>query len=642
MTCEIVSLGSHPFGPCFLLKFKDVTLLLDCAIDFSSLRHFLPIPLIPSRRLANLPTLKGSSLPKEISDKLKDVNGQFFLDGQLEFCIGELDAVNLSTVDAILVTCYQNMLGLPYITEYLGFKGKVYATEPTIQLGQQTMLELIYMAGRVTKQPVSDEWKSDVFKGMLPSPLMSAQHVDLWKHLYSETDVMNSLSKIHSIGYSQKIDLHGSAEMIALSSGYCLGSCNWLIQTAHHKISYLASSSQFSTHPLPLDCNPMRNSDVLLLSGLTEVPAYSPDVMVGELCTALATTLRNGGNVLVPCFPAGVIYDLLECLPPYMDGMGLQNVPIYFLSPAAETSLAYSNIFGEWLCKQRQEKMYQPEPPFSYADLIKSNRIRFFKSVSDSALNSVFKTPCVVFCGHPSLRCGDVVHFMEAWGGNSQNAVIFTEPNFPYHEALAPYQGQNQSLPMQCLYFPIDPRLDFQQIRKLLKDIQPKHTIVPDAYLRPPLLHPRRIDLVLEQDGSLLPYTRGHVCSLPMKFQYVRASLSSKLARDLVPREIHPGVFASSLKATIYSKDNRHELGKRSGRGMPRLVGNVSVDNLVQDIEKEGGVHAEIEETKQGFRIILNDVIVSLELNSIQITSHGNVRLRRQIIRALESQLQAI
>eukprot|EP00118_Oscarella_pearsei_P013713 m.112134 g.112134 ORF g.112134 m.112134 type:complete len:137 (+) comp37437_c0_seq43:1542-1952(+) len=120
-----------------------------------------------------------------------------------------------------------------------------------------------------------------------------------------------------------------------------------------------------------MEYSSMRNSDFLVLSGLTEVPAYSPDTMVGELCTVLATTLRNGGNVLVPCFPAvwfccqlpcvsvcqcacvalfsqGVIYDLLECLPPYMDSMGLQSVPIYFISPAAETSLAYSNIFGEW------------------------------------------------------------------------------------------------------------------------------------------------------------------------------------------------------------------------------------------------------------------------------------------------------
>ena len=47
-----------------------------------------------------------------------------------------------------------------------------------------------------------------------------------------------------------------------------------------------------------------------------------------------------------------------------------------------------------------------------------------YKKIVDG-LSDVYKTPCVVFCGHPSLRCGDTVHFMEVWGPGSQNSVIF-------------------------------------------------------------------------------------------------------------------------------------------------------------------------------------------------------------------------
>lgn len=46
-------------------------------------------------------------------------------------------------------------------------------------------------------------------------------------------------------------------------------------------------------------------------------------------------------------------------------------------------------------------------------------------SVSDGFSNT-FKTPCVIFTGHPSLRFGDVVHFMEMWGSSSANTIIFT------------------------------------------------------------------------------------------------------------------------------------------------------------------------------------------------------------------------
>lgn len=65
----------------------------------------------------------------------------------------------------------------------------------------------------------------------------------------------------------------------------------------------------------------------------------------------LALTVRNGGNVLVPCYPSGVIYDLLECLYQYIDSAGLSSVPFYFISPVANSSLEFSQIFAEWYVK---------------------------------------------------------------------------------------------------------------------------------------------------------------------------------------------------------------------------------------------------------------------------------------------------
>jgi hypothetical protein len=52
--------------------------------------------------------------------------------------------------------------------------------------------------------------------------------------------------------------------------------------------------------------------------------------------------------VLVPCYPSGVIYDLLECLYQYIDSAGLSNIPFYFISPVANSSLEFSQIFAEW------------------------------------------------------------------------------------------------------------------------------------------------------------------------------------------------------------------------------------------------------------------------------------------------------
>jgi len=36
---------------------------------------------------------------------------------------------------------------------------------------------------------------------------------------------------------------------MAISSGYCIGSCNWIIDSDHERITYIAGSCALTTHP---------------------------------------------------------------------------------------------------------------------------------------------------------------------------------------------------------------------------------------------------------------------------------------------------------------------------------------------------------------------------------------------------------
>lgn len=129
----------------------------------------------------------------------------------------------------------------------------------------------------------------------------------------------------------------------------------------------------------PMEQSSLKNSDVLILTGLTQIPTANPDGMLGEFCSNLgefhlpawfsvscksasdstfafslsAMTIRAGGNVLVPCYSSGVIYDLLECLYQFMDSANLGTTPFYFISPVANSSLEFSQIFAEWYNHKR-------------------------------------------------------------------------------------------------------------------------------------------------------------------------------------------------------------------------------------------------------------------------------------------------
>lgn len=199
--------------------------------------------------------------------------------------------------------------------------------------------------------------------------------------------------------------------------------------------------------------------------------------------------------MLIPCYPSGVVYDLFECLSTNLDNHGLSLIPMFFISPVADSSLAYSNILAEWLSSVKQNKVYIPDEPFPHASLVKNARLKHFKHIYSEGFSTDFRQPCVVFCGHPSLRFGDAVHFIELWGSNPLHTVIFTEPDFPYLQALAPFQP----LAMKAIYCPIETSLNFQQANKLLKELKPGRIVVPESYTQPPMMAPYKIDLVIDQ-----------------------------------------------------------------------------------------------------------------------------------------------
>ncbi|KAI5631709.1 beta-Casp domain-containing protein [Phthorimaea operculella] len=720
---KLYCLSSDAAKPCFVLSFKELLIMLDCGLSAHSVLSFLPLPPVPSARLAALPSYTPPHrADPALEGELKECCGRVFVDSVPEFCPPLDKVVDFSQLDVILISNYTCMLALPFITEDTGFKGQVLATEPTLQIARFYLEEL---AARV--------------------------------------------------GYDERVDIYGALDATPVSSGFCLGSANWVLRSAHEKVAYVSGSSTLTTHPRPINQAALKGADLLILAALTQTPAHNPDHMLGDLCVHAAVTLRAGGCVLCPVYPSGVLYDLLECLSAHLDGAGLAHVPLYVVSsrgalrPArvplrapgrrgagaraalrrllgecerdahsgvlydlleclsahldgaglahvplyvvssvsasemhiagcsttcssasprtwtaragaraalrrllgecerdahsgvlydlleclsahldgaglahvplyvvsevsasemhiagcsttcssasprtwtargwrtcrstssprgvlydlleclsahldgaglahvplyvvsevsasemhiagcsttcssasprtwtarglahvplyvvsevsasemhiagcsttcssasprtwtargwrtcrstssprgvlydlleclsahldgaglahvplyvvsevADASLAYSNILAEWVSAGKQARVYLPEEPFPHAALARAGRLKHAKHLHTDSFSQDFRQPCVVFCGHPSLRLGAAVHLLELWGGHPQHAVIFTEPDFPYQEALAPFQP----LQIKAFHCPIDTSLNYSQVK---------------------------------------------------------------------------------------------------------------------------------------------------------------------------------
>lgn len=638
---KLFCLSSNPNKPCSVLKFKNTLIMFDCGLDATSVLGFLPLPLVLSTRLSNLPLWS----PREAGDahlegEFKEANGRVFVDSAPEFCLPETGLVDFADVDVILISNYQSMLALPYVTERTGFKGTVYMTEPTLLIGRQFMEELVTYIERTPKPRTATKWKQQAFKfAQLPS--LDFGKPRSWRQLYNMQDINSSLSKVKVVGFAEKVDVFGMVQVSAVSSGYCLGSCNWMVTADHEKIVYMSGSSTLTTHPKPIEHSPLRNADALILTSLTQTPLANPDTMLGEFCITVAMTVKMGGNVLIPCYPSGVTYDLFECLSGHLETTGQVNVPMYFLSPVAENSLAYSSILAEWLSSAKQAKVYIPEEPFPHAQLVRGGRLKPFSSIKAEGFAADFHTPCIVFAGHPSLRFGDVVHFMELWGPSPNNVVIFTEPDFNLAEAIAPFQP----MAMKALCFPIDTSLSFVQANKLIRDLKPANLVLPLQYTLPPLLQPHRTDLVIETECEVQTYTRGSIVNIPVQRKYQRIDMSAELAASMVPVEVKSGLGVATLTGILQVNNNRCTLKpvqkdtsgnkKWNGQTPPKIYtwGSLDVTEFARKLDKAGFTDVKVENTASGMIVHLpnEDTIIQVDEHSTHVFCEGDYAVRTQL-----------
>nr|CAD2177818.1 unnamed protein product [Meloidogyne enterolobii] len=468
MTDEInlkwLSWNAH--RPCILLKFDHLHVLLDCIVGMDSLTSFLPCPLVRSNRISW--QKKVHPYGKDVIPILKQINDLVYVELTPEMRTVKFKDIDPSSLDAILISNSSSFIALPFITEGTGFKGVVYATEPIVQLSKLLMEDLCDIFEQIDR-PLIDEWAWKNISNSFPNPPNSDPNY--WKSFYKRIDIENCMKRVKLLFFRQEINN-------PYSSGHSIGSCNWLLSTNQHKIGYFAASSLRPSHPKPMELNSFNNLDALILTSI-HTNDQSPDITVYKFTSAVVETLKIGGNVLIPVISTGLIYDLFEIIVKAIEVNNLsRNIPVYFISSIAESSLEFANIFSEWLSDDKGARVYKPEEPFYHSEMLRNRRIRVYDSLHGS-FSKECRQPSIVFAGHPSLRIGEIVHLLDLWGGNSKNAIMIIDPDYPLETYYSPYK----TLAIRAYYFPIETRLDCNQVfNKIIKDLTPKQVLYPDEY----------------------------------------------------------------------------------------------------------------------------------------------------------------
>ncbi|KAL5268236.1 hypothetical protein ACHWQZ_G002186 [Mnemiopsis leidyi] len=615
---KITNHGNLDHSCCNLVKLNNVHIMLDCAANVASLTPFLPFSALQTPRLENLPS--HPDMPGVLK---KTPGGMLLVDSSLHLV--PPDQVDVSLIDAILITNNSQMSALPFIMTDPDFHGRVYATEPCVLMGR---LALIALCKYIEQCPTR---RSEVDMNSIPSHVHSIfKQKSHMRQVYNKDVIDSCFAKITPVRYNEQVDLFGLVDCVPLPAGHSIGSANWVIKAGDYKISYVSSSSKLTNHTLPMEVISLANPDVLLLSNLSLNPMYFPDNTLSEVCNVVTSTVKSGGNVLIPCHSTGVILDLIEWLIQNLNKNSLSDVPIIIVSPVADAALAHPDIYGEWLNDAKQAKLYIPELPFQHSQLIKSKRIHHFSNVADG-MREVYKTPCIVFAGHPSLRCGDAVLLLEKWRDDTHNAVILIESEFSFATTLAPFLPMS----MRSYFCPIDPSINYSQASKLIKDIRPKTVVTSPTYFRAPVTHPNRCDLVLVSDAPVVELGVGETVNLqqPKTSINVELSLEQLDQLNMQPLKTSDGYqLVSNVSGMLKARDNKPTLGAPNPSSLrSAMYGEVELQELIAVLTSKGLTPNKVETLGAGdhFLITLSDhsSTITLSPNVTSISAHtGKMR----------------
>ncbi|KAJ6811295.1 integrator complex subunit 9 [Iris pallida] len=569
LTCLSKGAGFH-FPASHMLELCGFRVLLECPLDLSALTPFSPL------------------VPPAAADGLIGATPWFKT-------LKSLHLWDPSLVDAALVSTPAGMLGLPYLTRNRNFSAKIYVPEATARIGRMMMEDIVTMHEEFiqcygpNEKSVCPEWMKWEELENLPLAsrkiLMGEEGEELgsWMPLYSASDVKECMQKVQFLKYGEEACFNSTLILKAFSSGLEIGSCNWTINGPRRSVTYLTSSIFKSAHAMDFDYRSLKGNDVVLFSDLSYLDVISMDCdntrgsttnnMIEEedplpcitsaitgsdasedeirncltgstesseeveklsyICSCIMDSLNEGGSVLIPIGRLGIVLLLLEKISQLLESANLK-VPIFMISSVAREMLAFTNAAPEWLCKERQEKLFAGEALFGHVELLRKKKLHLFPLLHSPELLTMWQEPCIVFSPHWSLRLGPSVHLLHRWHADCR-CLLVLENEVDAEAALLPFKPVAIKV-LQCSFLSA---INVDSIQPLLDTFQPKLVLFPeDLRSQSSFTTNNKNRKSNKPKYSLLYYAENVTVRVPNLRDNFEAHLDTKLAFHLQPRKL--------------------------------------------------------------------------------------------------------
>jgi len=306
-----------------------------------------------------------------------------------EFDIKQLDAV-------IISHSHLDHIGfVPYLFKY-GFKGPVYMTAPTRDVGSLLLLDFIKIAVGEGKDPI-----------------------------YETEDVKEMVKHTICLDYDEVSDITPDLRLTFHNSGHILGSSEVHINIGNglHNLVYLGDMKYGRTELLEAANTQFTRVETLIIEstygGKENIlpPQKEAD---DELKKIIVETLKRGGKVLIPTLGSGRAQEVMVMIESMVRNKEIEPTPVYIDGMVWDIT-AIHTAYPEFLNSNvRKQIFHKDENPFL-------NEI--FKRVGSKKerMQIVEDTgPCVIMATSGMFVGGPSVEYLKLLGDNPKNSLVFS------------------------------------------------------------------------------------------------------------------------------------------------------------------------------------------------------------------------
>ncbi|CUV06045.1 unnamed protein product [Cryptosporidium hominis] len=292
-------------------------------------------------------------------------------------------------------------------------------------------------------------------------------------------------------------------------------------------------------------------------------PIYQ--IQLDDIFQHITDTLNKNGSILIPIDCFGLLcLEIVEFIGQKISELTMPiQVPMYIIGGGISTILLNADISSEWTSQSRTRKVMlpNPNPPFLFSFLKKSNRLYTFHTLNE--LSTVYREPAIFFATNSNMKFGPSYDLYKTLNNNPNNTLIiidslvdfenfinnfkekpimnikhtpiYIEPNiFQLIENIIPYFNQNQ-----------------QKFNFIIPNINKMDTIL----LNNQLLKDENF-IIFQNYIKLIPITNKIIYNNKNKIfditgDWIPVSLSSDIANNLEFKQIYPNSFVGKTEAFL-------------------------------------------------------------------------------------------